>query len=266
MFKCSSRHAAVIYSEGGMNMSIDSEKDLQALIKIGKIVAIAREEMLKSMKPGMTTKELDRIGQRVLAGYGARSAPRYQYKFPGYTCISVNDEAAHGIPGHRVLRPGDSINIDVSAELNGYFADTGATVILNDQDELKNKLCVCSKNALYKGIDNARTGAKLNQIGKAIYNEAKNSGFTVIRNLTGHGIGRKLHEEPTHILNYFDERDNQILTTGLVLAIETFISTGAEFVIQDKSGWTLKTPDRSLVAQFEHTVVVTDNEPIILTA
>lgn len=247
-------------------MSIDTEKDFKALQKIGKIVALAREEMIKSVKSGITTKELDQIGRKVLAGCGARSAPKVSYRFPGYTCISVNDEAAHGIPGPRILKPGDSINIDVSAELNGYFADTGATIVLENQDAQKLALCQCSKNALFQGIAQAKAGAKINRIGKAIHNEAKRNGFTVIRNLTGHGIGRKLHEEPTYILNYFDPRDNQLLKSGLVLAIESFISTGAEYVRQTKNGWTLKTPDRSIVAQFEHTVIVTENQPIILTA
>jgi len=198
--------------------------------------------------------------------FGARSAPKYEYNFPGYTCISVNDEVAHGIPGKRILKQGDIVNIDVSAELDGYFADTGASIVLDNLDKLKNSLCECSNKALLNGISKARTGAKINQIGKTIFNQAKSNGFTVIRNLTGHGIGRKLHEKPSHILNYFDIWDNQVLNTGLVLAMETFISTGAEYVVEDIDGWTLKTPDKSIVAQFEHTIIVMENEPIILTA
>jgi len=247
-------------------LTISSEKDLKALQKIGEIVSITREEMIKAAKPGLSTKELDRIGEKVLSSYGARSAPKFEYNFPGYTCISINDEAAHGIPDSRILKQGDIVNIDVSAELDGYFADTGATVVLSEYDNFRKKLCDCSKVALFKGIKKAKAGLKINQIGKAIYNQAKSNEFTVIKNLTGHGIGRRLHEEPSYILNYFDMWDNQILTAGLVLAIETFISTGAEYVIEDRNGWTLKTPDKSVVAQFEHTVVVTDNEPIILTA
>lgn len=247
-------------------MSIDSEEDLKALEQIGRIVSIAREEMIKNIKPGITTKELDAIGQHVLASFGAKSAPKCEYNFPGFTCISVNDEAAHGIPGRRVLMPGDNINIDVSAELNGYFADTGATVILMEPNSAKNKLCDCAKSALFKGIAHARAGEKLNRIGKAIEQEAKRNGFTVIRNLAGHGIGRKLHEKPSHILNYYDPADKRKLRSGLVLAIESFVSTGAKFVTTDRDGWTLRTPDGSIVAQFEHTVVVTEKEPIILTA
>ncbi len=246
-------------------MSIDSEEDLKKLAAIGKIVAIVRDEMLKHVKPGISTKELDDIGKRILQSYGARSAPMCEYNFPGFTCISVNDEAAHGIPGAKVLKQGDSVNIDVSAELGGYFADTGATVVVDNADQLKSNLCECSKNALLKAIAKVKAGTPINRIGKAIYDEATSNGFKVIKNLAGHGIGRRLHEEPSHILNYFDKKDRKKLTYGLVLAVETFVSTGARYVIQGRDGWTLRTPDKSIVAQFEHTVIVTDNTPIILT-
>ena len=171
-------------------MSIDSEKDLKKLAAIGKIVAVVRDEMVKQVKPGITTKELDEIGKRVLRNYGAHSAPMCEYNFPGYTCISVNDEAAHGIPGAKILKRGDSVNIDVSAELNGYFADTGATVVVDNADQLKNNLCECSKSALLKAIAKVKAGTPINRIGKAIYDEAASNGFKVIKNLAGHGIGR----------------------------------------------------------------------------
>lgn len=247
-------------------MTIISERDFIALKKIGNIVAQAREEMIKAVKPGITTKELDMIGQKVLSYYGAESAPKYEYNFPGTTCISINDEAAHGIPGSRVVIEGDTVNIDVSAVLNGYFSDTGATVVVEPASTIKKELCDCSLSALRKAISKAKAGTRINHIGRAIYNEAKSKGFTVIRDLTGHGIGRKLHEDPEYIFNYYSIRDNSILSEGLVLAIETFISTGAESIIDDKNGWTYRTPDKSIVAQFEHTIVVTKDEPIILTA
>lgn len=246
-------------------MSIGSEKDLLALQNIGKIVGTVREAMIKAIRPGISTKELDELAGQKLADFGARSAPKYEYYFPGHTCISVNDEAAHGIPGRRKLKEGDTVNIDVSAERGGYFADTGASVVVGSAEEIKHKLCECSRNALFKAIQQAKAGAKINRIGKAIASESYNSGFKVIKNLTGHGIGRRLHEEPLNILNYFERWDNQILNAGLVLAIETFVSTGAEYVREEADGWTLKTPDKSLVAQFEHTIVVTEGEPIILT-
>jgi methionyl aminopeptidase len=251
---------------GDFIMTIRSENELIALKKIGSIVAQAREEMIKAVEPGITTKELDMIGEKVLSCYGAKPAPKHEYNFPGITCISINDEAAHGIPGPRIITEGDTVNIDVSAVLNGYFADTGATVIVEPVSTIKKALCDCSIASLDKAIIKARAGTRINQISRAIYNEAKNKGFTVIKNLAGHGIGKRLHDEPDYILNYYDKRDNRILNNGLVLAIESFISTGAENVIEDENGWTLKTPDKSIVAQFEHTIVVTKGKPIILTS
>ncbi|WP_160671936.1 type I methionyl aminopeptidase [Clostridium sp. C8-1-8] len=247
-------------------MIINSDNDLTSLRKIGKIVAEAREEMLKAVRPGIATKELDMIGEKILSSYGAKSAPKYEYDFPATTCISINEEAAHGIPGSRIIREGDSVNIDISAVLDGYFSDTGATIVVSPASEIKKQLCDCSKLALSKAIMKAKAGSKINQIGRAIFNEAHSNGFTVIRDLTGHGIGKKLHEAPENVLNYFDVNDNTILKNGLVLAVETFISTKAEHVMQDTNGWTYKTPDNSFVAQFEHTIVITKGEPIILTA
>lgn len=246
-------------------MTIGSEEDLLALKKVGRVVALARDDMKKAVRPGVTTGELDKIGEAVLNRHGARSAPRFEYNFPGATCISVNDEVAHGIPGDRVLRAGDLVNIDVSAELDGYFADTGATVVVGNGDEEKAALCDCSQRALDRAISGARAGSRISGIGRAIQNEARENGYTVIRNLTGHGIGRRLHEEPDNILNYHERHDRRLLTKGLVLAVESFVSSGAEYVLEDKRGWILRTPDKSLVAQFEHTIVITEKEPIVLT-
>lgn len=247
-------------------MSIESERDLIALQKIGRIVAMAREEMLSSVQAGITTAELDRIGKRVLDEHGAVSAPYITYGFPGTTCISVNEVAAHGIPGPRVLKEGDVVNIDVSAELGGYYADTGATTVVGSRSPHKEKLCQSSLRALQQALKKARAGAKVSGIGRAIHNEARKDGFTVIRNLAGHGIGRKLHEMPDGILNYYEPRDNRLLTNGLVLAVETFVSDGAEFVDEGADGWGLLLPDNHYAAQFEHTIVITKDKPLILTA
>lgn len=248
-------------------MTIGSEEELIALRKIGKIVALARDEMLNKVTSGVTTAELDSFGKRILDQYGATSAPSRVYGFPGTTCISVNQVAAHGIPNDTTLRSGDIVNIDVSAELDGYYADTGATTVVKPhQKPNRERLVECSRNALKQGLKQARAGAKINQIGRAIHLAAKAEGFRVIRNLSGHGIGRALHEEPDNILNFRDPRDHRLLTNGLVLAVETFVTTGAEFVEEGDDGWALICPDDSFVAQFEHTIVVTRNEPIILTA
>ncbi|MED1780797.1 type I methionyl aminopeptidase [Brevibacillus fortis] len=247
-------------------MSIQNEHDLICLKRIGSIVAEAREAMIKAVRAGVTTKELDRIGGEILAKYGARSAPNITYDFPGHTCISVNHIVAHGIPDDTVLQSGDIINIDVSAELDGYFADTGASIVVGEGEPKKQSLCQCAEESLYKALDAAKAGSKLSQIGRIVHQEARKKGFTVVKNLTGHGIGKSLHEEPTYILNYYDKKDRRLLTEGLVLAVETFISTGTEYVEDGRDGWAIITPDKSYVAQYEHTIVVTKGKPIILTA
>lgn len=247
-------------------MSIQNENDLLCLKRIGSIVAQAREEMIKAVKAGITTKELDQLGGEVLKKHGAKSAPALAYDFPGHTCISVNHVIAHGIPDGYALQEGDIVNIDVSAQLDGYYADTGASIVTGKGDAWKESLCQCAQASLYKALESARAGSKMSQIGRIVHNEAKRKGFTVVKNLTGHGIGRSLHEEPDHILNYFDKWDKRLLTDGLVLAVETFISTGAEYAEDGNDGWAIITPDQSFVAQYEHTIVVTKGKPIILTA
>lgn len=255
------------FKQGDEGMIVDSDQQLTALRRIGKIVALAREEMLKQAAPGMTTAELDRVGKSVLDHYGANSAPSQVYQFPGTNCISLNQTAAHGIPSEKtVLKPGDIVNVDVSAELDGYYADTGGTIVLlPNGSPAKEKLIRSSRIALQRGIEQAKAGGKINQIGRAIHRQATADGFRVIRNLSGHGIGRGLHEEPDNILNFRDPRDTRLLTKGTVLAVETFLTTGAEWVEQAEDGWGLVCADGSFVAQFEHTIVVTDHEPILLT-
>lgn len=247
-------------------MVVASQEELEGLKSIGRIVAFTREEMLKNISCGITTGELDRIAEKVLAQFGARSAPRLSYNFPGTTCISINDEAAHGIPGTRIIQAGDMVNVDISAELNGFFADTGASVTVEPKQDLRQRLCECAASALGKALATVKAGAKLSHIGRAISTEAQNQGFHVIKNLCGHGIGRKLHEPPYEVLNFYHPAVKLRLTRGLVLAVETFISSGAEYVEEQPDGWTLKAPGGTLVAQYEHTIVVTDDKPVILTA
>ncbi|MCG6169459.1 type I methionyl aminopeptidase [Leptospira sp. FAT2] len=248
-------------------MSIETEKDLIGLKKIGKIVGLVLKEMKSFAKSGMSTKELDEFGLKLLKQYGARSAPAITYNFPGATCISVNREIAHGVPSSKkILKDGDLINIDVSAELDGYFGDNGSSFLLGQGHPVLNSLVDCSRTSLYKGLSAAKTGNKISDIGRAIHEEAKSYGFTVIKNLMGHGTGSSLHEAPKYIPCYEDKRYSQQLKSGMVLAIETFISTKSEIALETSDGWTLVTRDGSYVAQQEHTIVVTDDKPILLTA
>lgn len=247
-------------------MTADSQKDIDSLKAIGRICAETLRRMMNSTRAGMTTRELDEIGRVLLEAEGAKSAPQAMYNFPGATCISVSPVIAHGIPGEHVLREGELIHIDVSAELDGYYADTGASLVVSKRERNLEKLLEATKTALTKALGAARAGGPLNGIGRAVQNEAKKRGFNVIYDLTGHGIGHKLHESPTEILNFHNPNDRRILNDGLVLAIEPFLTTGVGRVVEEKDGWSLRTTDRAIAAQFEHTIVVTKNEPIILTA
>lgn len=168
-----------------MTMIVTNDQELEGLKKIGRIVALAREEMKKKAEPGMSTKDLDLIGKAVLDEHGAASAPEKEYDFPGVTCISVNDEVAHGIPSaSKILKAGDLVNIDISAEFGGFYSDTGISFVLGEGDERLQKLCNCAASAFQKGLDQAKAGKRQNQIGRAVYHEARSNGFTVIKTLT----------------------------------------------------------------------------------
>lgn len=245
-------------------MIVQTEEELIALKKVGRIVAEIRDAMKAATKPGVTTKELDDLGARMFEQYGAVSAPIDQYDFPGHTCISVNHEVAHGIPKAKVIKDGDIVNIDVSGSYGGYFADTGISFVVGE-DPKKQELCDTAKEAFDWAMTKVKAGSKLNQIGKAVEQVAKRNNLKVIKNLTGHGIGKTLHEEPQHVLNYYDPWDQTIMQEGMVLAVEPFIAHSAEHIIESGDGWTFITPDRSPVAQIEHTIVVTKDEPILLT-
>lgn len=245
-------------------MIVKTEEDINGIKEIGRIVGAIRDELVERTKPGITTKELDDIAGELFEKEGAISAPKGEYDFPGYTCISVNEEVAHGIPGNRAIKEGDLVNIDVSASKNGYFADTGISIVVGQGDEMLTKLCETAQAAFDAGLKKAKPGSKKSGIGKAVYQTAKQHGFTVIKNLTGHGIGRRIHERPDHIYNYHEPWDDELLKEGMVIAFEPFISTLEEEVYEKGDGWTYIT-EKSFVAQIEHTLILTKNGPIIVT-
>jgi len=246
-------------------VTIETESDLQHLFVIGHIVAEVLKKMIAYAEPGMTTKELDNYGGKLLELEGAASAPKLTYDFPGNTCISINEEAAHGIPGERRIQPGDIVNIDVSAEKNGYFADTGGSFVIAPIDPAKQRLCQATQLALNNAIDAARADRPMNLIGKAIQQTAKQKGYKIIRNLCSHGVGRALHEEPKQIPGYFDPRDQRRLRKGNVITIEPFLSTKSSNVQEKGDGWTLVGVKGNWSAQFEHTMVITNDRPILVT-
>lgn len=245
-------------------MTIDSDRDLEALKKVGRIVAQCLRMMLDAARPGMSTLELDELGARFLEKHGARSAPRLTYNFPGTTCISINDEIAHGIPGSRLIKEGDVLNVDVSAELEGYFADTGGSMIVPPSTEALEKLLTSTKKALARSIESARAGARIGEVGRIIEDQATRTGFGVIRNLGSHGVGRALHEPP-EIPGHDVPGDRRRFKLGSVITIEPFLTTGPALAEEADDGWTLLNAPGGRSAQFEHTMVITKRRPVIVT-
>jgi methionyl aminopeptidase len=247
-------------------VSIESQADLEGLRRAGRVVALTLAETRSAVEPGVTTAELDGVAAAVLERHGARSAPQLVYGFPGAICISVGDEVVHGVPGARRLARGDVITLDVTAELDGYMADAAITTIVPPVAPLPERLVQTAELALAQGIASVRAGQPLNAVGRAVGRTVERSGFTVLRPLAGHGIGRTIHEPPT-VLNYDEPRQRIRLTPGLVFTIEPIISAAGHALSEDADGWTVRTRDGSLAAHAEHTVVVTPRgAPIVLTA
>jgi len=248
-------------------MTITTEEQLEKLKQIGAICALARDIMADALRPGMTTAELDEIGRKVLAENGAQSAPQVTYDFPGVTCISVNEEIAHGIPGDRIIEAGDLVNIDVSAEKAGVFADTGASFVIpggrNDHDAL----CRDGKKALWAGIRAVKTDAPLAAIGQAIGVFARKNNYTLIENLASHGVGDSLHDEPGEIPTWPDKSERRRITNGLVFTIEPFLSRGGRMAEakSENDDWTLVSRPAAPCVQFEHTIVATRRGALVVT-
>jgi methionyl aminopeptidase len=246
-------------------MTLSSQDDLEGMRRVGRLVAAAIQEMKTAVRVGMTTAELDRVGAEFLRRRGARSAPQFTYNFPGFNLISVNEQIVHGVPGPRLLVAGDVIKIDVTAELGGYIADSAVTVLLPPVSPVARKLRKCAKAAFQKGLAAARLGNLVSDIGRAVESEVRQHGFSVLRSLCGHGVGQTIHEAP-EVPNFYDPRSRTPLTEGLVLALEPMISAEPSQLVTEPDGWTIRTRNRSLTAHYEHTIVITRGEPLVLTA
>lgn len=247
-------------------MSISSQNELAGMKAISEAVAATLKEMRNYSKAGISTLELDEFGRTILEKFGAKSAPKLTYGFPGWTCISVNNEVAHGIPSkNTLLKEGDLINIDVSAELDGFWSDNGGSFVLGEDLNQHKPLVNASRTILKKAITSVRPGMRIAELGKLIETEAATYGYTVIRNLVGHGIGRSLHEAPKEIPCYYDRYNTNRFRRNSVIAIETFISTGSTHAHDKGDGWTFITKDGSFVAQHEHTLVIQEDGALILT-
>jgi methionyl aminopeptidase len=246
-------------------MSIDTPTDLAGMRAAGVVVAEAIEAMHRAVTPGTTPAELDAIAAATFARRGARSGPQLDYDYPGTVCISVNDEAVHGIPGPRRLEDGDIVKLDVTAELDGYYADACRTAFVGTPRPEAVALVKAADEALDLALGQATAGTPMNAIGWAVEQHVRECGFSVCRDLSGHGIGRRIHEEPD-VPNYFRPELKKPLEEGLVMTIEPIIAAGAGDVVECDDGWTVRTADGSLSAHAEHTIVITRGRPLVLTA
>ena len=246
-------------------MSINEPGELAGMRAAGDVVRFMLEAMKEHVRPGITTAELDEVGASVMRQHGAQSAPALVYGFPGVSCISLNDEAVHGIPGQRALQQGDLVKLDVTVEKNGFMADAAVTVPVGEVTEERQNLVACAERAFAKAMLVARAGFRVWEIGRAVEREVRRSGFSVIRQLAGHGIGRTIHEEP-RVPNFPDAQSNQVLTEGLVITVEPIIAAGSGRVFVAPDKWTMVTADHRPSAHYEHTLMITKGTPLLLTA
>jgi methionyl aminopeptidase len=245
-------------------MTASSEIDLKGLRRVGQLVARTIAHMRAQVRPGITTAELDAVGERFARAAGARSAPQLAYDFPGFNCLSVNDEIVHGVPGARVLREGDVVKLDVTLELDGYMADSAVTVVMPPASDEARHLQRAARIAFNQGIAVARAGQSLREVGRAVEAAANREGAVVVRELTGHGIGRRIHEPPS-VPNWADPEARTVLTEGLVIALEPMLTSVPVRVVEEADGWTLRTHNRVLAVHHEHTIVIRRGAPLVLT-
>jgi len=246
-------------------MSVKTNKELEKLKAIGQIVRKTLDAMKAAARGGVSTAELDQIGLKTLAAHGAEPAPSKVYGFPGAVCISVNEEAVHGIPGTRVLQDGDLLKLDLVACKDGFFADAAVTIGIGSVSSTADALVRCAESAFWNAMKVARIGYRTCHIGREVERETRRNGFSVMRELGGHGVGRTIHEHP-NVPNFYDRTCRDRLHLGLVIAVEPIVAAGAGDGLLSADGWTVRTADHSLSAHYEHTIVITKGDPILLTA
>ena len=246
-------------------MSIETAEELEGLRRAGRVVADVLRELRRRVQPGVSTAELDRVAARVFARHGAQSAPKLVYGAPSEVFISVNDAAVHGVPGPRRLRRGDLVKLDVTAELDGFYADACVTVACGPASPRARRLIGATDGALRRAMALATAGAAIRDLSTAISDAAAAHGVSVLDGLGGHGIGRTIHEPPS-VPNAPELADDSRLHDGLVITIEPILGAGGPDVVESADGWTIRTADGALAAHSEHTIVVTGGRPLVLTA
>jgi methionyl aminopeptidase len=246
-------------------INLKTTHEIELMARAGSLLGNVLEELRRAVKPGLRTIELDRLAERLIREGGARPGFLGYHGFPNSICVSVNDEAVHGIPGKRRLQQGDIVSLDLGLVLDGFWADVGCTVPVGNVSGEAERLIKVTEEALYVGIEQARPGGRLGDISAAVQRHAEEAGFSVIKQFVGHGIGRQMHEDP-QVPNFGVPGTGPELRPGMTLAIEPMVNAGAEDVYIKPDGWTVCTVDGSLSAYFEHTVAVTKEGPLILTA
>ncbi len=247
-------------------MTIASTAELDGMQRVGQLVARTIRAMRAEVRPGVSTQQLDAVAESLARAEGARSAPQLTYGFPGFTCISVNDEIVHGVPGPRLLAEGDLVTLDVTLELDGFMADSALTVPVGRVSAEASRVMRAARVAFQRGMEAAVAGRSLRDVGGVVERSARAEGVSVFRSLAGHGIGRRLHEDPM-VPNWADPDSRDVLTDGLVIALEPMVSARPARVVELADGWTLRTHNRSLSAHHEHTLMIRrDQPPLVLTA
>lgn len=248
----------------GGTMTLKSPQEIAKMRVAGRVVAEALEAMRAAIRPGVTTAQVDAVGEAVIRKAGATPSFKGLYGFPASVCVAVNDEVVHGIPGKRTLRNGDIIKVDTGAFLNGWHGDATLTVPVGEIDEESQRLVATTFDALFAGIEQCRSGKRIGDIGHAIQQYGESRGYGIVRQYVGHAIGRRIHEDP-QVPNYGDPGTGTLLRPGMVLTIEPMLTVGSyeTHTLPDK--WTVVTNDGKRAAQFEHTVAITDGDPEILT-
>ena len=246
-------------------MSIESEQDLQGMQRVSELVKEALATLQAAVEPGVSTLELDRLCGEIFAKHGAVSAPRLTYGAPINVFVSVNDAVVHGLPSGYRLQAGDVVTLDVTPNLNGYIADAVRSVVVPPASPKTLALVACAEAAFWAALRVTKAGRPINAIGRVVETKAKRAGFSVIRDLSGHGVGRAIHEEPT-ILNFYHPEFGQKLSENLVIAVEPMLALGKPQLKERGDGWTLCTRDGSVAAHYENTVIVQRGRPVVLTA
>jgi methionyl aminopeptidase len=243
---------------------LKNERDLEAMRPACAVAGTVLEEVAAFVQPGLTTKDVDDFAASRIKHYNAKSAFLGYRKYPCQICISVNDQVVHGLAGQRTMRFGDIVSLDVGVIYNGFVGDTARTVAVGGCDVLAQRLMDVTEKALHEGIAQAVVGKRVGDISRAVQDHVESNGFTVVREFVGHGVGRSMHEEP-QVPNFVDGKSSPKLRPGMTLAIEPMVNAGSSAVKILNDGWTVVTQDGSLSAHFEHTVLITEAEPEILT-